>query len=254
MTIQQQIRMLTQIFKEDGIADDDEKVIAEKIRLLEQVIQNPERYKECDHLPSYARYLELLRIAKEVNYNDAKAIEEWKIPIERKIEESQERLNNVAPALLEEAIKKEKRNIYVGIIGREEAARIQGKGLTLDAEVEALKTAAKKVNPTAVELLDKWDLSEEQRDYIFVQRVLNNILNGDATKVEVSDIMKLKAIKDKIEERDESIEDSHIMAEMRKLLRSSSMNMVFEMVERKKMAEAKENTDDMADGPELGEK
>lgn len=247
MTIPQQVRLITQILQEDGEGENDERVLEEKIRLLESIIQDPKRYKEFDKLAKYARYTELLRVAKEINYEDAKTIEEWKIPIERKIEASQEKLRNTAPSMLEEALIKEKRNIYISFIGREEARKIQGKGKNLEAEVEELRKAAIEVNPTAVEMLDGWDLSEEQRDYIFVQDMLNSILNGNLNDISYEKITRLKAIRDKMDDdTNGQIKDSDIKAEMRKLLKSSSLYFVFEMVERKKEKEAKDQ--------EMGEK
>lgn len=247
MTIQQEIKLITEFLKEDGLGENDEAFIKEKIKLLEKIIQNPERYKECDNLPTFARYEALKKIAIEINYNDTMAVAEWKIPIERKIEECQKQLEDVAPASLEEKVKKKKRDLYVGIIGRERANEIQKKGLSLDSEIDELKKAAQQINSGVVKIIEDWNLTEEQNDYIFVQQKLSSILNEQNPDISQEDFNRLKSIKAKLNADNSKIEDSKIKAEMKRLLGSSTINLVFKALERKNQSEepiAKENEQD----------
>lgn len=233
MTIQQEIKLITEFLKEDGLGENDEAFIKEKIKLLEKIIQNPERYKEYDNLPTFERYEALKKIAREINYNDTMAVEEWKIPIERKIEECQKQLENVAPASLEETVKKKKRDLYVGIIGRDRANEIQKKGLSLDSEIEELKKAAKKINSGVVSIIEGWNLTEEQNDFIFIQQKLGSILNESNPDISQEDFNRLKSIKEKLSSENSKIEDSRIKTEMKRLLGSSTINLVFKVLESK---------------------
>ena len=229
MTIQQEIKLITEFLKEDGLGENDE------------------RYKECDNLPTFERYEALKNIAREINYNDTMAVEEWKIPIERKIEECQKKLENVAPASLEETVKKKKRDLYVGIIGRDRANEIQKKGLSLDSEIEELKKAAKKINSGVVSIIEGWNLTEEQNDFIFVQQKLGSILNESNPDISQEDFNRLKSIKEKLSSENSKIEDSKIKTEMKRLLGSSTINLVFKVLESKTQKgepEAEENEKD----------
>lgn len=239
MTIERRIQLITQILQEDGKENDDEAFLKEKIELLQMIIADPAKYIEFDNQPTYQKYNNLLTVAKEINAADTEAIEEWKIPIEKKIETCQNELEDVAPARLDESLKKKKRDLYAGVIGRDKANEIQKHGKPLNAEIEELRQAAKEVSSGAVEMIDSWKLSKDQEDYIFIQEKLNEMLNSSDPKITREDIERMKAIKAGLDEENTKIEESKIRADMKRFLGSSTINLIFEALERRS-SESKE--------------
>ena len=248
MTLKDEIKLISEILVEKGLAESDEALLEEKIKLLERIIADPAKYREYDNLPTYLRYQGLRDVAKEINATDVQTIEEWKIPIERKIEECQEELKDVAPSRLEEALKKQKRELFIGIIGKKDAEGIQKGCRSLDNEVEDLRKAALEINPAAVDVIDGWDLTEDQRDYIFVQQKLREILNEknpDITKTDIEKLLEIRARVTNIETG-----KNELTNEMRNLLNSSTIRIIFNSYERS-ADKTKEEIDKPADTQEL---
>lgn len=230
MTIQEEIKRIQEILIEDGLSEDEEEILRRKIGLLEKIIADPEKYREYDSLPTFLRYQSLKRVAIEINTADTKIVEEWKIPIEKKIEECQKKISSVDVMLVEEAMTKQKRELYRGIIGKQQADTIAKGRRSLTSEVEDLRIAALEVNPIAVQAIDEWDLTEDQRDYLFVQEKLNLILNTENPKISEDDINKLAEIKRRVSEIEAG--NNELTREMKNLLSSSTIRMIFEAYKR----------------------
>ncbi len=230
MTIQEEIKRIQEILIEDGLSEDEEEILRRKIGLLEKIIADPEKYREYDSLPTFLRYQSLKRVAIEINTADTKIVEEWKIPIEKKIEECQKKISSVDVMLVEEAMTKQKRELYRGIIGKQQADTIAKGRRSLTSEVEDLRIAALEVNPIAVQAIDEWDLTEDQRDYLFVQEKLNLILNAENPKISEDDINKLAEIKKRVSEIGAG--NNELTREMKNLLSSSTIRMIFEAYKR----------------------
>lgn len=247
MTLKDEIKLISEILVEKGLAESDEALLEEKIKLLERIISDPAKYRDYDNLPTYLRYQELKRVAKEINAADVQIIEEWKIPIERKIEECQENLKEVAPAKLEESLKKEKRDLFTGIIGKKAAEVIKKGSRSLDDEIDGLRKAALEFNPIAVEAIDGWDLTDDQRDYIYVQEKLTSILNDKNPNISKIDVEKLLEIRTRVTNPETGINE--LTKEMRNLLNSSTIRLILEAYERNtnKTQDVIENPDGMQD-------
>lgn len=230
MTIQEEIKRIQEILVEDGLSENEEEILKKKIDLLEKIIADPQKYKEYDSLPIYLRYQSLKRVAMEINAADTKTVEEWKIPIERKIEECQEKISSVDIIMVEEAMTKQKRELYRGIIGEQQADAIAKGRRSLNSEVEDLRTAALEVNPIAVQAIDCWDLTEDQRDYLFVQERLNTILNTTNPTVSEDDINRLAEIRKRV--KDPETGENELTREMKNLLNSSTIRIIFESYKR----------------------
>ena len=230
MTIQEEIKRIQEILIEDGLSEDEEEILRRKIGLLEKIIADPAKYREYDSLPTFLRYQSLKRVAMEINAADTKIVEEWKIPIEKKIEECQKKISGVDVMMVEEAMTRQKRELYRGIIGAQQADTIAKGRRSLTSEVEDLRTAALEVNPIAVQAIDEWDLTEDQRDYLFVQAKLNSILNTENPKVSEDDINKLAEIRRRVS--DPETGKNELTKEMKNLLSSSTIRIIFEAYKR----------------------
>ena len=226
MTIPEEIKRIQEILIEDGLAENEEEILNRKIGLLEKIISDPLKYKDYENLPIYLRYQELKKVAMEINAADTQTVEEWKIPIEKKIEKCQEKISSVDIMMVEEALQKQKRELYRGIIGEQQADAIAKGRRSLNSEVEELREAALDVNPIAVQAIDGWDLTEDQSDYLYVQEKLNTILGVENPKVSLDDLTRLAEIKKRVSDPETGVNE--LTKEMKRLLNSSTIRIIFE--------------------------
>lgn len=249
MTIKEEIKRIQEILIEDGLSENEEEILKRKIALLEKIISDPAKYKDYESLPTYLRYQSLKRVAMEINAADTKTVEEWKIPIEKKIAECQEKISSVDIMMVEEAMTRQKRELYRGIIGEQQAETIAKGRRSLKSEVEDLREAALEVNPIAVQAIDEWDLTEDQKDYLFVQERLGTILNTTNPKVSEDDINRLAAIKKRV--ADPETGKNELTKEMKNLLSSSTIRIIFEAYKRNatRTQEGLENMGDSTEQP-----
>lgn len=230
MTLQDEIKLITEILTEEGNEENDEALLIKKIWLLERIIGDPVKYREYDNLELYSRYEALKNVAREISASDVQIIEDWKIPIERKIEKCQEKVDSVSPANMDETMKQQKRDLYVEIIGEKSAHDILKGTESLETKLEALNRRAKKINGAAVEVIERWTLSDEQQDYMFVESILSRCLNSDTPTLSPDEAEKLNTIKAEVnrdeDEKGGKIQDTPLRKVMRNLLNSSKVEIL----------------------------
>lgn len=153
------------------------------------------------------------------------------LSLEDKIEIRKEGIRGVPVVQLEEAILREKCGLFAEIVGGEAFTETDKKGLTLDNKYTELREKAKDTNPEAVEKIDEWDLSEEQKDYLFVQRIMTKVSEGRISEITAEDSERLDEIKDKVKYKREG--ETQIRIETRRILASSRMTMILAGLNKK---------------------
>lgn len=248
MTIHEELELIGESLEEKGLGQNQIALLEEKIRLLERLIGDPEEYKEYDNLPVPERYEKLKEVAKNVKNGAHKEevliIDSWKKPIERKIEEAQAELVKEGPANFQKKVDSKKRTFYADIIGPDVANEIRVRAKSKEDELEKLAEAAKEVNPKDASIIESWDLSEEQRDYIDIRNILDRFFyDGPEERTTESvnwNIVRLKEIKKKYRTVTGKIEESKISEKIRELLTSRKVTMLIEAYNRRLGIEEKE--------------
>lgn len=236
MTIHEELELIGESLEEKGLGQNQMALLEEKIRLLERLIGDPKEYKEYDNLPVPERYEKLKEVAKKVkdgtHREEVLIIDSWKKPIERKIEETQAELVLGGPVNLQKKVDSKKREFYADIIGSDAANEIRIRAKSKADELEQLGKAAKEVNPKDASIIESWDLTEEQRDYIDIHNILDDFFykgseQNSGENIELN-IVRLKEIKKKYQNVTGKVEESEISKKIRELLNSSKVTLLID--------------------------
>ncbi len=163
------------------------------------------------------------------------------LSLEDKIALKQEEIQGVSIEELDEAIKRKKCELFSEIVGGEKFIEIDKKGMNINNKYESLREVAKEESPESVEKIDEWDLTESQKDYLFVQSIMVKIAKGGVPLVSEEDFNRLKEIKEKVQFKQNGEEETDLVKETRRILTSSRMNIIFNLLNNKSNSEREQN-------------
>ena len=113
------------------------------------------------------------------------------LSLEDKIALKQEEIQGVSIEELDEAIKRKKCELFSEIVGGEKFIEIDKKGMNINNRYKSLREVAKEENPESVEKIDEWDLTEVQKDYLFVQSIMVKISKGGVPLISEEEFIQM---------------------------------------------------------------